>query len=626
MAKKKQHQEAEGPATVASIEHISLSELRGSPTNPRKTYPEKELAELAGSIKKHGVINPITIRPIFESEPSNRSLPPGIEYYEVVSGHRRFKASQIAGLETIPCIVRDLDDDQVLDIQIAENLHRQDVPPLEEAAGFQMMIDTGRVTIDELAGKIGKSARYVYRRLKLNNLQEDYRAHVESGALPATTAELLASYPQEAQAAVFKKTFWQLSDEIRFDSAPRIKAMLEVESCKKLNRAIFPLDKDNMQPGLVSCTRCPKNTAVATLLFPDGEDNPQCTDKSCWKVKEAVHIALTVSEWEAYCAANNVEPKYLDLYYFMGDEKKNVENIIGRDLETLSKYAYERVDKGTPGAFEVMMVGGSSWGDEPNESYTRGWVRENENRRGGADNGDYEIRAIENNPDLSREEKDIAIAQLLEKRVESKRRYDEMQFQKLWKLNIVKALHATNIDTWSMDFLRVYVLAIDFDDYHLRRKWYTWFGNFAKDWKPLSFAKQVLLIENAEWNAIVQDVWDKMLNGEENDSGFKVEIDDVWNNLAKDERRDFIQKIGRESKVEELIPVVMKIWMEEMFQSENNYNGCLTRVSDYETMVSNFLGKEIDDFKPSDRQTEPEAYAAADDEFDPDWDAEDDED
>jgi len=182
MAKAKQHQAGESP-TAAGIEHIPLISLQASPTNPRKTYPEKELSELAESIRKHGVINPITARPIYDASGN-------IEGYEVVSGHRRFKASQLAEQATIPCIFRALDDDQVLDIQIAENLHRQDVPPMEEAAAFQMMLDTRRMDVEELAGKIGKSARYVYRRLKLNNLSEKYIPHVESGTLATAPDDL----------------------------------------------------------------------------------------------------------------------------------------------------------------------------------------------------------------------------------------------------------------------------------------------------------------------------------------------------------------------------------------------------------------------------------------------------
>lgn len=199
---------------AVAVEHIPLIALHHSPTNPRKTYPERELEELAESIRSQGIINPITVRPFYEENK--------IVAYEVVAGNRRYRAALLAELQLVPCIVRDLTDDQVMDIQIAENLHRQDVPPLEEAAAFQAMLDTRKIDVDELAGKIGKSARYVYRRLKLNNLHERYIPFMESGDLAASTAEVLASYPQEAQLAIFKKTYYDWGGEIKFDTLQRI--------------------------------------------------------------------------------------------------------------------------------------------------------------------------------------------------------------------------------------------------------------------------------------------------------------------------------------------------------------------------------------------------------------------
>lgn len=127
MAKSKKVGVNDASAHVPGIEMLAIHELVNSPTNPRKTYSVPELEELARSIRDHGLINPITVRPVYDDvHPNIRS------WYEVVAGNRRFKAAQIADLEQVPCIVRELTDDQVLDIQIDENLHRQDVPPLEE--------------------------------------------------------------------------------------------------------------------------------------------------------------------------------------------------------------------------------------------------------------------------------------------------------------------------------------------------------------------------------------------------------------------------------------------------------------------------------------------------------------
>ena len=114
--------------------------------------------------------------------------------------------------------------------------------------------------IDEmLAGKVGKSTRYIYRRLKLNNLWEDYRPYLENGSLSATTAEVLSAYPLDAQKAIFKTTFYVTGDGTKiFDTGIRIKNALERETCNKLKKAFFPIDEADLQPGLVACTACEK--------------------------------------------------------------------------------------------------------------------------------------------------------------------------------------------------------------------------------------------------------------------------------------------------------------------------------------------------------------------------------
>jgi len=582
------------------IEQVKISWLKHSPTNPRKTYPEKELAELAASIGMYGIINPITVRT------------DAVEGFEVVAGNRRFRGALLAGLEFVPCIIRQLTDEQVLDIQIAENLHRQDVPPLEEAAAFQAMLDTKKITIDELAGKIGKSERYVYRRLKLNNLHEKYRPHMDNGDLAATTAELIASYPHEAQMAIFKKTYWELGGEVRFDSNPRIKQMLEQESCKQLKRAIFPIDKDNMQPGLVACTVCPKNTAVATLLFPDGADNPQCTDKACWKIKEAVHIALQVSEWEAYCKAKKIEPHYLDLYYFMGEEKKNVEKVIGRELETLSKYAYDRVEPGTPGAFEVMMVGGSSWGDEPNESYTRGWVVVNE-RRGNANSRDYEVERIQSDPNLSAEDKVLAIKQLLTDRELKRIKQEKHRKEKGWKERMASHIMFNNeVNGMSDALLRIWIKRIDedeCDDY-----WKFLFGKHLLDWRPDSFIKNQDFSPDQEWNAGMVDAWEHMLKTREADRD-----ENVWSNwIEDDEKVKFISDVAETATMEELMWIASRVMMVEIYQAEKSWSGSNIAVDDYKPLL---VDLSIEDFE----QEPASENKSTDDDDEPEWDGEDDE-
>jgi hypothetical protein len=129
----------------------------------------------------------------------------------------------------------------------------------------------------------------------------------------------------------------------------------------------------NMQPGLQACTTCEKNTAVATLLFPDGADAPRCTDKACWALKETVWMALSVQEWKAYCKKEGIEEVYADLYYYQYD-KKPFEKIFNGSEKVLGRFDYERVDREYPGAFKVLFIGGSSWDEEVNSCNFQDWI------------------------------------------------------------------------------------------------------------------------------------------------------------------------------------------------------------------------------------------------------------
>jgi ParB family chromosome partitioning protein len=131
---------------------LDINLLRESSTNPRKRFDEKKLAELAGSIKSKGVLQPLVVRPVNS-------------HFEVVAGARRFRASKIAGLATVPARVRDLTDAEVLEVQLIENLQREEVHPLEESGGFARLLKQPNYTAEVLAKKIGHDAAYVYKRL-----------------------------------------------------------------------------------------------------------------------------------------------------------------------------------------------------------------------------------------------------------------------------------------------------------------------------------------------------------------------------------------------------------------------------------------------------------------------------
>ena len=143
--------------TNDQIVEINLSELRANPYQPRKNFDEEALNELASSIKEHGVFQPIIVKK-------------SIKGYEIIAGERRFRASKLAGLETMPAIVKDFSDEEMMQIALLENLQRENLTSIEEAKAYKSIIESMNITQDELAKKVGKSRSHVTNILGLLKL------------------------------------------------------------------------------------------------------------------------------------------------------------------------------------------------------------------------------------------------------------------------------------------------------------------------------------------------------------------------------------------------------------------------------------------------------------------------
>jgi len=151
--------------TPTAVRHLALEKVRPNPTQPRMTWHQDTLNELASSIKEHGVLQPILVRPAGDG-------------YEIIAGERRWRASKLAGKETIPAIVERFDDATALEIALIENLQREDLSPLDEAVIYKKMTDELGYSIRQLAGKLGKDKGYVENRLRLANAPDDVREMV----------------------------------------------------------------------------------------------------------------------------------------------------------------------------------------------------------------------------------------------------------------------------------------------------------------------------------------------------------------------------------------------------------------------------------------------------------------
>ncbi len=162
-----------------AIVDIDIEELRPNPYQPRRVFDEQALNELADSIKEHGVFQPIIVKK-------------SIKGYEIIAGERRFRASKLAGKKTIPAIIRDFTDEQMMEIALLENLQREDLTVIEEAAAYQKMITNLNLTQDELAAKVGKSRSHITNILGLLRLPESVQRMILNHQLTMGHARVLS--------------------------------------------------------------------------------------------------------------------------------------------------------------------------------------------------------------------------------------------------------------------------------------------------------------------------------------------------------------------------------------------------------------------------------------------------
>lgn len=170
----------------SSVE-IRLAEIEPNRNQPRKDFDEQALADLADSISKHGLLQPILVRP----------LPSG--GYQIVAGERRWRASRMAGLTTVPVIIREMNNNEAMEVALIENLQREDLNPVEEALGYRSLIDEYGMTQEEAANRVGKSRPTIANAIRLLGLDSDELALVRSGEISAGHGRALLSIPDGSQ-------------------------------------------------------------------------------------------------------------------------------------------------------------------------------------------------------------------------------------------------------------------------------------------------------------------------------------------------------------------------------------------------------------------------------------------
>jgi len=257
----------------SAFQYLAIDQIHESTTNPRRTFDEAKLYELAESIKHNGLIQPITVRP------NNQG-------FEIVAGARRYRAAQLAELFSVPARIVEIDDAKALEWQLVENSQRVDVHPYEEAQGFQRLLDIPGYDVAALVEKSGKSASHVYARLSLLQLIPTVAEAFTQERITASHANLIARLPQESQAAAFEQCWrkdWQ-DKEPHLLPAKHVAAWIQANLYLSLADAPFDREDPTLNPAAGACVTCPRRSGYNTALFADVVSD-QCLDSSCYHSK-----------------------------------------------------------------------------------------------------------------------------------------------------------------------------------------------------------------------------------------------------------------------------------------------------------------------------------------------------
>jgi len=303
-------QDAERPL----IEEVSLSNIKPSKANPRRRIDDAALAELAANIATHGVLQPILVRPVAGGD------------YQIVCGERRWRASKIAGKRAIPARIVNLSDADALEFAVIENLQREDVHELDQANGFKALMqqDPSLYTVETIAAKVGRSASFVYGRLKLAELVPSVQKAFYEGKLTAGHAIEIARLQSADQERALRECFpgHNTTNAILKEKNPRpisvrdLRDWIEREVHLSLANAPFDVNDAGLVPTAGPCSTCTKRSGANPLLFADSIPRKDvCTDRECFGRKVSALVQIRVKQAED---AGEKPVRVSDSYPFYG--------------------------------------------------------------------------------------------------------------------------------------------------------------------------------------------------------------------------------------------------------------------------------------------------------------------
>jgi ParB family chromosome partitioning protein len=284
--------------TAYPVTSVPVGLIDPSPFNPRKTFDENTLDELAASIREAGVVQPAIVRPHPQSEGR----------FELVAGERRWLASKRAEKDALPAIVRKLNDRQVWEIQIIENDQRVNLHPLEQARGFEFLMKSAPqiYTVEEIALRTGQEPRHVLWRLQLLKLIPDAQKLFAAERLPVQHASELSRLQPEQQEEGLEHCFGDFKNVDVILADPYRTVQIDVRQLRdwvknycllQLKNAPFDIRDAELMPTAGPCTSCPKRTGNAPFLFADLAARANtCTDPVCFQQKKAALVQIRLDE------------------------------------------------------------------------------------------------------------------------------------------------------------------------------------------------------------------------------------------------------------------------------------------------------------------------------------------
>lgn len=321
------------PTVTERFDYVLVEMLDESPTNPRQHFHNME--DLIADVRqRRRIIQPLLLRPKAENR------------FEIVAGARRYRAARAVGLEKIPALIAEMADIEVVELQLIENLQREDVHAIEEARAYRLLMEKAHYTVADVAVKTGKEESYIFRRLKLNDLVPEAQDACYSDRLNPAMAEKLARLQAADQTRALQII---LADRSWINTSRDLQLWMEREIFLDLHAAPWDTNDTALLPAAGACNACPKRTGFTPMLFPELKKHDTCTDPACFRAKQAAAVNRKREELKA---------KHPDMVEVTTDYKAKDRPY----LYSFHQYSASEAKK-LPEAVPALIADGSSAGD-----------------------------------------------------------------------------------------------------------------------------------------------------------------------------------------------------------------------------------------------------------------------